>query len=333
MEVKENQAKFDGLLLHIAETEENGIDGLLNVFFSFLYRKTDFFSPSITSIKSGEKINKPKQLILSAFKKWEDIAIEEYKKTQLSENVIDNKLKKSDKSKNEAKIKELSEEEAKELENEIAKEKNKLITNGIEIGDKQAVIKNDNVNEDDDDIEKGKIKPNSGNGADFPKYRWTQTLSELDIKVMLSKTPNIKLKSKDVKVDITQDKLNVSIKGAVDPVVSGNFQHRIKVEESTWLLVDGNTIHLTLEKINKMEWWSKLLDIDPEEIDTKKVVPENSKLSDLDGETRSMVEKMMYDQRQKEMGLPTSEEGKKMDMLKKFMTQHPEMDFSKAKIS
>ncbi|KAL0321546.1 UNVERIFIED_CONTAM: protein BOBBER 1 [Sesamum calycinum] len=175
--------------------------------------------------------------------------------------------------------------------------------------------------------EKGARAPNKGNGLDMDKYSWGQSLQEVNISVPVP--PGTK--SRFITCEIKKKHLKVGLKGQ-PPVIDGELYQPVKVDDCFWSLEDQKSISILLTKHNQMEWWKYLVKGEPE-IDTQKVEPENSKLSDLDPETRSTVEKMMFDQRQKQMGLPTSDEMQKQEILKKFMTEHPEMDFSRAKIN
>ena len=101
-----------------------------------------------------------------------------------------------------------------------------------------------------------------------------------------------KVKGKEVTVVIAKKHLKVGKKGS-PLILDGPLFKAVQTDECTWLIEDGNTIVVSMDKVDKMGWWGAIMEGDTE-INTKKVSPENSKLSDLDGETRGMVEKMMY---------------------------------------
>ncbi|KAE8223185.1 hypothetical protein CF319_g3744 [Tilletia indica] len=148
-------------------------------------------------------------------------------------------------------------------------------------------------------------------------YKWSQTLDHLDLTVPV----NEGTRGKDLDIQIKKGSIKVGYKGK-DPIFQGELSREVKEDESTWSLEDSKTITIYLEKHKKGDWWAHVLSSDPK-IDTTKIVPETSKLSDLDAETRAMVEKMMFDNRQKQMGRPTSEQIQQQDLLEKLTKKNP----------
>ncbi|CAN8302057.1 unnamed protein product [Cochlearia groenlandica] len=181
--------------------------------------------------------------------------------------------------------------------------------------------------EESENKEAGPIVPNKGNGTDLENYSWIQTLQEVTVNIPVPTGT----KSRSIVYELKKNRLKLGLKGQ-DPIIDGELYRSVKPDDCYWNIEDQKMISILLTKQDQMEWWKCCVKGEPE-IDTQKVEPENSKLGDLDPETRSTVEKMMFDQRQKQMGLPTSDELQKQDILKKFMSQHPEMDFSNAKIN
>ncbi|KAL7688224.1 putative CS domain, HSP20-like chaperone, NudC domain-containing protein [Plasmopara halstedii] len=299
--------RFDSMLLTIAQSQR-GIEPLLDTVFSFLRRKTDFFS--------GAEPQVVEDTILKCVRKQAALAEKDrfQKKQQEAEKRRKQEEKRQKKEKEEQqasvpRFEEITDDEAKEATPESASsQKAGTTTKG-----------------DDDEEDSG--PPLVGNGGQTDKYVWTQTLQEAQVNFAVPEGT----KSRQIDVDIRAKKLRVGLRGG-ETFVDGSLYNKVKVDDSFWTLEDGNRICVYLQKDNQMEWWKTIIQGDAE-IDTQKVQPENSKLDDLDSDTRQTVEKMMFDQRQKAMGLPTSDDMQKQDILQKFMAQHPEMDFSKAKIN
>ena len=343
--------RFDGMYMNIAQ-QAHGIDPLLNSMFSFLRRKTDFFSGA-TGADTAMAVKK----VTEVLQLHRELAEKDFAKKK--EKDLSDKVKKAASAK--AKAKKLEEKRAKA---EAEAEKSKVGDDGVmEIGsdgfdvsaaatttaaaapaaapaaaeppkppseeEATPVAKKEGDNSDE---EEDKTPPPAGNGGTVEgKYVWTQTLSEVALTIPVPATT----RGKDINLTMKKGSFSCGLKGA-DKIADGKFHANIIVDDSFWTLEDSGKgekfIVVNLQKFNQQEWWSCVMEGDPK-INTQKVQPENSKLADLDGDTRQTVEKMMFDQRAKAMGTPTSDESKKAEILEKFKKSHPEMDFSNAKMS
>ena len=124
------------------------------------------------------------------------------------------------------------------------------------------------------------IPPNAGNGADLPTYSWTQTLAEVVVAIPLPAGT----RALACDVSFTRTHLRAGLKGA-EPILAGALDASVLPDECTWSVQDGRTLEVTLTKADTMKWWARVVEGEPA-IDVTKVEPENSKLGDLDAETR-----------------------------------------------
>ncbi|GFU64633.1 nuclear migration protein nudC [Trichonephila clavipes] len=175
------QDKFDRILA-LAQQHEGGVPELFETLFSFLLRKTDFFI--------GGGAGAARKLMLDKFQKYEDMALDQQKKKEQEKVEAERRRKERIARKqkeqqqmlvDDNRVTELTDEEASQLQKEM-EEKAKIKESVKENGEEKSDKKSDD--DEEDEADKGKLAPNAGNGCDLPNYRWTQTLSEIEVCIL-----------------------------------------------------------------------------------------------------------------------------------------------------
>ncbi|XP_023947863.2 nudC domain-containing protein 3 [Bicyclus anynana] len=309
-------AKYDDVLTSILVNEKS-ILGFLSTIFNFLARRTDFYYvPEDTEYKNmGFPPGVAEELVLKVLrrcdpKNWHpntdtssdmneimcstvaqeveviaDDDMDEINDTMESATIQDNET--SDNSNNQNKIQE------------------NIESCEIKTKDKSSIIP--------DDYEPPVIptqkNSESYNGAIREKYSWAQTIMDLDVTVKLP--PDIK-SSKELKVTINPGDLTVACRNG-DIIINDALPYKIKTLDSFWSISEGRLL-LHLEKVQE-RWWNKLLNAE-EEIDISKIDCSRP-LNELPEDHIAKIHELQWNQEQKLKGLPTSDEIRNIEILKK----------------
>ena len=320
----QQQEAFDQILMQLA-AQHNGIESLLTTIFSFFHRKTDLY---VEANRENNNMGFPpgvaEKLVLRAFHHFQKRDINSIKvkagqgrkanskDPQLVEleqpNIDVEDLKKqsraaakpaskgSGKKKNKPDAKPTSPKVAAKAELSTAMSSASIkssdqgsTTSKSTAGDRPTIRYN----------KEGKQIP-IGNGGICDSYFWTQSLTETTVYVDVPDGT----RGRDVFCEITASTLKLKLKGQEEFLINGELDGKVKTD-SMWTIDDRKTVVITLDKCVET-WWASVVKGDPE-IDTQKV-DSTKKVSDYDEETQGAIRKIMFDQNQKRLGLPTSDE-------------------------
>jgi hypothetical protein len=340
-----NDQRFDGLYLNVAQTTR-GIDPLLDTLFGFLRRKTDFFNgpPGAENDSNCDAaIAKVHEILNRHVLIYKQDCEKKRMEKKATKATAGNKKRSNETHEKEPPVIEMGNDgfdisnvvdDSNTMDSNVHPHAATATTVGANENQNHGAGENDNgdnVISPTSDATEILQEPSVGNGGVVAgKYSWTQTLAEVSISIPLPDNT----RGRDLNVVMKKNHLKVGLKSTTptDVIIDAPLTNTILVDDSFWTVEDGNRLSINLQKVNQMEWWDSVC-VGHDKIDIKKVQPENSNLNDLDADTRQTVEKMMFDQRQKALGLPSADEQRKLDALEKFKKAHPEMDFSNAKIS
>jgi len=160
-------------------------------------------------------------------------------------------------------------------------------------------------------------KISTHNGDSTEKYDWSQNINEVTVQIPIP----FGTTSKMLQVKIEPKRLFVKLKADDQPLIDGELQEKIKVDDSYWSIEDKKYINITFEKAYEAIW--KTVITGDKEIDPKKV--DNSKrLEEFDIETQGHLRKVLYEQERKKQGLPTTDEEEQQKKIAQIMAKSAE---------
>lgn len=121
-----------------------------------------------------------------------------------------------------------------------------------------------------------------------------------------------------LEVKIQPKHVFVKVKGSDAALIDGDLPEKVKVDESFWSVEDKKYCTITFEKAYEAIW--KTVVVGDAEIDPKTV--DNSKrIEEFDLETQGHLQKVLYEQERKKMGLPTTDEEKQQKLVQEMMAK------------